>query len=94
MYCGRGRPAVPAFGRSPVFSPAGMDPMSQDRLTTLEEKLAYQEHALQELHDALYAQQRQIEQLERRCERLNSRLAVLSEALRAEPGADEMPPHY
>ncbi len=63
-----------------------------DRLEALETKLAFQEHTLQELSDALVAQQA-------RMDRLEARLAMLAEQVhtRGEEGGDgpePPPPHY
>lgn len=67
--------------------------MSTDtaRVEALETKLAFQEDALQQLSDALVAQQARIDRLE-------AQVALLAEQLaQAEPGGlggDERPPHY
>lgn len=68
--------------------------MSSDaaHLETLETKVAFQEDALQQLSDALVAQQARIDRLE-------ARLAMLAEQLerQAEAGGslgEEPPPHY
>jgi SlyX protein len=61
------------------------------RVEALETKLAFQEDALQQLSDALVAQQARIDRLE-------AQVALLAEQLaQAEPGGlggDERPPHY
>lgn len=68
--------------------------MSSDtpRLEALETKLAFQEYTLQQLSDALVAQQARIDRLE-------ARIAVLAEQLqtRGEDGGEpsaQPPPHY
>lgn len=67
--------------------------MSSDaeRLEAMETRLAFQEHTLQELSDALIAQQT-------RMDRLEARLALLAEQVPSGPeegeGAPEPPPHY
>lgn len=68
--------------------------MSNDpRLEAMETKLAFQEDALQQLSDALVAQQGRIDRLE-------ARLALLAEQIegQGEPGAghadEPPPPHY
>lgn len=69
--------------------------MSEDRLVAVEEKLAHQEHAVHELHEVVYAQQRQIEKLELRCGQLGNRVAALSEQLQGQSDeAGQKPPHY
>lgn len=62
------------------------------RLESMETKLAFQEDAVQQLSDALVAQQGRIDRLE-------ARLAVLTEQIQrqAAEGArpsEEPPPHY
>lgn len=61
------------------------------RMEALETKLAFQEDALQQLSEALIAQQARID-------RLQAQLALLAEQLAAgaDDGAegDEPPPHY
>ena len=62
------------------------------RLETLETKLAFQEEALQQLSDVLVAQQARVDRLE-------ARVALLTEQLRERvddtPEPDEPPPpHY
>ena len=68
--------------------------MNDERLERIETKLAYQEAALQDLSDLIYAQQKHIDRLDALCRRLLERL----ESLSAPPGsvdpADEVPPHY
>ena len=69
-------------------------PLSSDaaRIESLETKAAFQEDALQQLSDALVAQQARID-------RLQAQLLVLAEQLQTQsddgaPAADERPPHY
>lgn len=68
--------------------------MTEDRIVALEEKLAYQEHTIHELNDALIGQQRRIDRLEERCRVLQQRVAGLAERLSDDNGGDEPPPHY
>lgn len=69
--------------------------MTEDRIVALEEKLAYQEHTIHELNDALVGQQRRIDQLEARCHALQQRVAGLAERLSDDGGREEPPPpHY
>ena len=68
--------------------------MSVDgRLNEVESRLAFQEEAIQSLGDLIYAQQRQLDGLQRTCDLLNQRL---QEAAENEPTKviDEPPPHY
>jgi SlyX protein len=72
--------------------------MNPEALERLELRLAWLEHANQEMSEELYRQQREIEGLRLRVGNLQNRLeAALAEA--AEGGAspdrqDERPPHY
>ena len=70
------------------------DSVDAQRLIDIETKLAYQEHLLVELNDALAAQQSQIGQLEQMCRSLIDRVRSLSDSGAANPGTDERPPHY
>tara|TARA_Y100001933_G_scaffold247979_1_gene281373 strand:- start:148 stop:354 length:207 start_codon:yes stop_codon:yes gene_type:complete len=65
---------------------------ADDHIEVLQTKLAFQEDAMQQLSDALVAQQARIDRLE-------GRLARLVEELRAKPEGGEdapepPPPHY
>ena len=63
----------------------------QSRIIALEEKLAHQEHAVAELGDALYAQQRRIEALEDLGRELLEQVRRLREG---REGGESAPPHY
>lgn len=67
--------------------------MNDEQLTRLEEKLAYQEQAIQELNQAVYRQQREIDALREHNALLADRVAVLKEGGEPED-TDEAPPHY
>lgn len=60
----------------------------------LEARIAHQDHAILELSDEVYRQQRQIADLERQIVDLKSRIAPLEQALPAGNPGDEKPPHY
>lgn len=67
--------------------------MAEERIDTIETKLAYQEDALDQLNNVVTAQQALINNLEKACKYLNQRIDELS------PGGpdkhkDELPPHY
>jgi SlyX protein len=64
----------------------------QPHLEALESKLAFQEDALQQLSDALVAQQARINHLEARLERLAEQLR--DHGSDGGGNADEPPPHY
>ncbi len=68
--------------------------MNDDRLTEIETKLAFQEAAVQELSDLVYAQQQQIDGLQALCRRLLERLQSLPETPGSSDPADDVPPHY
>ena len=70
--------------------------MSEDRITELEIKVAYQEDVVQSLNNIVADQQRQISQLETVCQLLNDRLKSLSESASAveSDSGYEVPPHY
>ena len=71
--------------------------MSTDRLDDLEQRLAFQDDAMQKLDDALASQQQQIMLLERQVKLLAEQLrkveAASADALPRDT-ADEKPPHY
>ena len=68
--------------------------MSRDsyQLDALETKLAFQEDALQELSDALVAQQARMYRLEARIELLTEQLAHQAES--GGGSSEQPPPHY
>lgn len=63
------------------------------RLTRLEEQLYFQEHAIQELHEALFAQQKQMDRMESALKRMAEREQMLLDMLKVKP-ENTMPPHY
>jgi len=65
-----------------------------DRLVDLETRLAFQEHTLQELSQALYEHQRLIDQLTRRLEAAEARLKSIAASPVASPAEETPPPHY
>lgn len=68
--------------------------MNADTVERLELKIAFLERGHQELSDALYAQQRELERLAARIEALLSRLTETEGGpQRFDPQA-ERPPHY
>jgi uncharacterized coiled-coil protein SlyX len=65
---------------------------SADRWQTIEERLSFQQHGLDQLHEALLAQQQELAALRRELRTWAARWAAL-----AEGGDDlphEKPPHY
>jgi uncharacterized coiled-coil protein SlyX len=71
-----------------------MPPSADERLETLEVKLAHLERALQELNDAAWRQQRQLEAADVRHQQLLDRLAAAERGDDAAPARFEVPPHY
>jgi len=67
--------------------------MSDERLSNIEVKLAYQEHTIQELSDVVYQQQQQIDKLEVICKRQHQLINDISGSMPDKP-QDERPPHY
>jgi SlyX protein len=68
--------------------------MTENRLTELEIKLAYQEDLLQELNLIVAAQQKQMHRLEETCKVLYERMKVLSSASELDQADHQPPPHY
>ncbi|MDZ7671173.1 MAG: SlyX family protein [Gammaproteobacteria bacterium] len=63
-----------------------------DRLEAAESKLLFQEDALQQLSDALVAQQARIDKLEARLKALSEQVADQADSSDESP--DQPPPHY
>ena len=68
--------------------------MSERRITELEEKMAYQEDAIQELNRAILVMQKQIDGLEVCCQTLKDRVREVSSLMPGYDTGDEKPPHY
>ena len=70
--------------------------MSEERLTTLETHVAFQERTLQDLSDVICSQQKEIEDLKSKLENIEERLKQADEAAEGEPSPPEVeiPPHY
>ncbi len=68
--------------------------MTDQRLADLETRLAYQEHTIDQLDEALAAQQRRIELLEALCEELARRLRDIADPVERSPSGEQRPPHY
>jgi SlyX protein len=64
-----------------------------DRIETLEFKVAHLERALQELSDVLYRQQRELDSLRDRNQQLVEQVQQLEDRA-GDPNAVEIPPHY
>lgn len=68
--------------------------MDETRFIDIETKLAFQEDTIQQLHDALCAQQQRIERLELTCKLLLDRLKEMSQDDAGPKTLHEKPPHY
>ena len=71
---------------------SGREDFMDSRLEHLETTQAFQEKGLEELHQALAGQQRQIDALERQVEFLLDRIRFLEASAPGEK--DPLPPHY
>jgi len=68
--------------------------MDEERLEQLEVKLAFAEHTINELNEAVIGQQQQIDRLTADYDSLLGRVRELVAALPAEGPDGEKPPHY
>ena len=68
--------------------------MSEERFIDLETRLAHQDNLINELNDAVTAQQQKIMQLDELCRSLLARVRSLGEAVSDASPGDERPPHY
>ncbi len=66
----------------------------EERMINLESKLANQEYLLDVLNQAVYQQQKKIDELDALCIALAKRLADVRAALPDGLAANEKPPHY
>lgn len=68
--------------------------MSEERLVELESRAALQEQSINELSDALFVQQRRLDEMEQTCRTLLELVRTLAES--RGPGGDEpeTPPRY
>jgi SlyX protein len=64
-----------------------------ERIDTLESRLAYQDHTIEQLNETITAQWKQIDMLTRKLATLTERLQE-AEANRSAAPASERPPHY
>lgn len=66
---------------------------AERRLEALESRIAHQDQTIQDLSQELFAQQRQLEQLQRHTRLLAQRLEEARHGV-ADAATDERPPHY
>ena len=67
--------------------------MTENRIESVEIRLAYQDQMLHELNEVLTDQQARIMQLEKRVDSLLERVKSLSDGSSGDP-ENERPPHY
>jgi SlyX protein len=65
-----------------------------DRLSALEEKLAFLERAVNDLSDVVTRQQKELDRATDRHQRLIDKLAAMESDWGPNATADEKPPHY
>ncbi len=66
----------------------------ENRIITIETKIAFQEDLLQKLNDIVSLQQKKLDQLEATSRSLIDGIACLTEADGNKSIADQRPPHY
>ena len=66
----------------------------ESRLTELESRIAFQDHAQQELSDVVARQQREIDQLRLSLEALRAQMSALASLGTTPPAEEPPPPHY
>ena len=64
------------------------------RLTALEERLAHQDQAIDDLNETITTQWKLIEKLQRDLARLTDEMREMEEAARSPQGKEPPPPHY
>lgn len=71
------------------------DSTMEQLLADLQVRYAFQEDLLNSLNQTVVEQGRKIDDLERRCERLQQALSELADDVeQSRPAANERPPHY
>ena len=68
--------------------------MTDNRIDSVETKIAYLEDTLQTLNDIVSNQQKDIEELRVSCKYLVDRQKGLAEMIEGDADPDERPPHY
>ncbi len=68
--------------------------MPDNRIDSVETKIAYLEDTLQTLNDIVSNQQKDIEELRVSCKYLVDRQKGLAEMIEGDANPDERPPHY
>lgn len=67
---------------------------TKDKITELETKIAFQEHTIETLNDALYAQQKQIHELQYQMTHIRNKLKQIPTSQMADESEETPPPHY
>ena len=65
----------------------------QERLTALEERLAHQDRAIEEMSALIADQWREIERLKRQLQSMDDQMAAVEQMARS-GGTEPPPPHY
>ena len=69
--------------------------LMDDPIIALQETVAHQSIAIEQLHGELYAQQQEIAELQKQLKRLHDQLRAANDAAAAQPHTPEPPPpHY
>ncbi len=66
----------------------------EDRIISLETKLAFAEDSIQELNKTVLSQEKDIQKLRAFCLELQKKLNDLAESDNSDFSADQRPPHY
>ena len=65
-----------------------------DQITELQSQFAFQEDGIQELSEALYNQQKRMDEMERQIQQLRNELEKAREVEPNQLAEPEVPPHY
>ncbi|MDX8392176.1 MAG: SlyX family protein [Mariprofundaceae bacterium] len=68
-------------------------PENDTRLQDIESKIAFQEHLLESLNEALTSQQQQLDALQQQLARIGNRLETTHDDIKR-PDEETPPPHY
>ena len=73
-----------------------MNTSTDEKIIALQERILYQEYALQKLDEVITRQYQLIDTLTRRLKAVEEKMDMLEDELQKPPGtiADEKPPHY
>ncbi len=66
----------------------------EERITELELRFMQQEHTIQELNETVFRQEQAISRLERRLRLMGEQLRAFAPSSIIDPDDDERPPHY